>query len=72
MGLYWLDQKQARKALAEFRRAEALDASVDQLYYYIGTAELAAGNKAGACDAWQRGERAGDERARQERVAQCR
>jgi tetratricopeptide (TPR) repeat protein len=72
LGLYWLGQKQPQKALPELRQAESLDASVDQLYYYIGLAELAAGNKARACDAWQRGESAGDEQAKKERALQCR
>ena len=71
LGLYWLEQKQSQKALAEFRQAETLDASVDQLYYYIGLAELATGNKARACEAWQRGESAGDEQAKKERALQC-
>ncbi len=72
LGLYWLGQQQAGKALAELRQAERLDASVDQLYYSIGTAEFALGNKAGACEAWQRGESAGDEQARRERAIHCR
>ncbi len=72
LGLYYLNQKQANRALSEFRQAETLDASVDQLYYYIGTAENALGHKAEACDAWRRGESAGDELAKQERAAQCR
>ena len=71
LGLYWLGQKQFDKALPEFRRAENLDASVDQLYYYIGRAELEKGNKASACEAWKRGEQAGDEQAQQERAALC-
>ncbi|UFH52454.1 tetratricopeptide repeat protein [Spirosoma sp. KNUC1025] len=72
LGLYWLEQQKADKALTEFRLAEKLDASVDQLYYYIGTAELTRGNKTGACEAWQRGELAGDDLARQERALRCR
>lgn len=72
LGLYYLNQKQADRALSEFRQAEKLDASVDQLYYYIGTAENALGHKAEACDAWRRGESAGDEQARQARAAHCR
>ena len=71
MGLYYLHQKEPVKALSSFRKAETLDASVENLYYYIGTAELATGNKAGACMAWQRGESAGDERAKEERAARC-
>ena len=71
LGLYWLSQ-QPQKALSAFREAERLDASVDNLYYYIGTAEQKAGNKTGACDAWQRGEQAGDDLARQERAKFCR
>lgn len=71
LGLYWLSQQQPQQALREFRRAETLNAAVDQLYYYMGTAELALGNKAGACAAWQRGEAAGDEQARKERAARC-
>ena len=71
MGIYYLSQQQPQKSLAAFRKAETLDASVDNLYYYIGTAEQAAGNKTGACEAWQRGERAGDERAKRERAKRC-
>lgn len=72
LGIYYLGQQQPAQALPEFRRAEALDASVDDLYYYLGTAERATGNLAGACAAWQRGETAGDQRAAQERRAKCR
>lgn len=71
LGLYYLTQKQPGQALAEFRRVEALDASVDQLYYYLGKAELEGGNKAGACEAWRRGELAGDKQAASERKAHC-
>ncbi|WP_332369568.1 tetratricopeptide repeat protein [Spirosoma telluris] len=71
LGLYWLDQQQAAKALSEFRTAEKLDASVDQLYYYIGTAEFATGNKTAACEAWQRGASIGDEQAKRERASRC-
>ncbi|HLL96062.1 MAG TPA: hypothetical protein VK404_13865, partial [Spirosoma sp.] len=72
VGIYYLNQQQPAKAEAEFRQAETLDASVDELYYYIGTAELALGDRAGACEAWQRGVRAGDERAGQAYRKQCR
>ncbi len=70
LGLYYLPKKPAT-ALAAFREAEQLDASVDELYYYIGTAEAAMGNKAGACQAWQRGSTAGDARAKQAYRNQC-
>ena len=70
LGLYWLGQ-QPGKALTEFRLAETLDASVDQLYYYIGIAEWATGNKTRACEAWKRGISAGDETARKERTLRC-
>jgi tetratricopeptide (TPR) repeat protein len=71
LGLYYLEQKQPSKALAEFRQAEKLDASVEALYYYIGTAELASGNKPAACEAWQRGESAGDTQASNARKTKC-
>ena len=71
LGIYYLNQKQPDKALPEFRQAEKLDASVDELYYYIGTAESATGNRTGACDAWRRGTSAGDERAKQAYQSQC-
>lgn len=63
LGLFHLRQKQPAKALAAFRQAEKLDASVDDLYYYIGTAERAIGNLSGACQAWQRGSAVGDKQA---------
>ena len=72
LGLYYLGQKQAAQALTAFRQAETLDASVDQLYYYIGTAEKTLGHPAAACDAWRRGESAGDEQAKRERGLYCR
>lgn len=72
LGLYYLGQKQAAQALTSFRQAEKLDASVDQLYYYIGTTEQALGHAAEACDAWRRGESAGDEQAKRERTVHCR
>lgn len=72
LGLYYLGQKQAAQALTAFRQAETLDASVDQLYYYIGTAERSLGHQSEACDAWYRGEAAGDEQARRERALYCR
>ncbi|MFD2572164.1 tetratricopeptide repeat protein [Spirosoma soli] len=72
LGIYFLDQVQPAKALTEFRQAEKIDASVDQLYYYIGTAELAVGNATGACEAWRRGESAGDEQAATARKKACR
>lgn len=72
MGIYWLSQQQPLKALTEFRKAETLDASVEQLYYYIGIAELAAGNKTVACEAWQRGQQIGDEQAKQQWAIHCR
>lgn len=72
LGLYYLSQKQAAQALTAFRQAETLDASVDQLYYYIGTAEQALGHLTEACDAWRRGEGAGDEQAKHERGLYCR
>jgi len=72
LGLYYLNQKQAGPALTAFREAEKLDASVDQLYYYIGMAEQTLGHKLEACDAWRRGESAGDEQAKRERALQCR
>ncbi|MFD2934513.1 tetratricopeptide repeat protein [Spirosoma flavum] len=72
LGLYYLSQHQPGPALTEFRQAEKLDASVDQLYYYIGTGELALGHKADACEAWRRGESAGDEQAKRERAVHCR
>ncbi|GAB3786697.1 hypothetical protein GCM10028818_50360 [Spirosoma horti] len=72
LGLYYLRQKQAAPALAAFRQAEKLDASVDQLYYYIGTTEQSLGHPAEACDAWRRGESAGDEQAKRERALHCR
>nr|WP_223860690.1 tetratricopeptide repeat protein [Spirosoma validum] len=71
LGLYWLGQKQSDKALTEFRIAEKLDASVDQLYYYIGMVEMAKGNRARACEAWQRGELANDDLAIKQRALQC-
>ena len=71
LGMYYLNQQQPASALPEFRQAEKLDASVDELYYYIGTAESATGNRAGACDAWRRGRSAGDERAKQAYRTQC-
>ncbi|WP_148562437.1 tetratricopeptide repeat protein [Spirosoma radiotolerans] len=72
LGLYYLGQKQAAPALNSFRQAEKLDASVDQLYSYIGTAEQALGHSAEACDAWRLGELAGDEQAKRERALHCR
>ena len=72
LGVYWLNQQQAARALTEFRQAETLDASVDQLYYYIGMAEAALGNLPAACEAWKRGDGAGDDQARQERARRCR
>ncbi|WP_080056529.1 tetratricopeptide repeat protein [Spirosoma aerolatum] len=71
MGIYWLSQHQPAKAVTEFRRAETLDASVEQLYYYLGTTEWAMGHMAEACTAWQRGDAAGDEQARAEYRAKC-
>ncbi|WP_020598624.1 tetratricopeptide repeat protein [Spirosoma panaciterrae] len=72
MGLYWLSQHQPAKAIAEFRRAESLDASVEALYYYMGSSEWALGHKTEACTAWQRGNAAGDEQAGQAFKTQCR
>ena len=72
LGLYYLGLKQPAQALAAFRQAEKLDASIDQLYYYIGTAERDNGNRAGACEAWQRGVLAGDELAKAARASYCR
>ncbi|GAB2537722.1 tetratricopeptide repeat protein [Spirosoma aerophilum] len=72
LGLYYLNQKQYDKALVEFRQAETLNSSVDQLYYYIGTAEAALGHNDKACEAWQRGETAGDALAKRERATHCR
>lgn len=71
LGLYWLRQQQPAKALTEFQQAERIDASVDGLYYAMGTAQWALGNKTGACEAWRRGESSGDEGARRERTSHC-
>lgn len=71
LGQYYLNQKQADRALTEFRQAETLNASVDQLYYYIGMAETALGHRSQACDAWRRGESAGDALAKRERDLHC-
>ncbi|MCX6216250.1 tetratricopeptide repeat protein [Spirosoma sp.] len=71
LGLYYLSQKQADKALAEFRQTEKLDASVDQIYYYIGIAEQALNQQQAACEAWRLGELAGDVQSRKIRSQQC-
>jgi len=70
-GIYYLNRQEGVKALASFRQAERLDASVDDLYYYLGRAEQASGDRQAACEAWQRGESAGDLRAGAERRKQC-
>jgi tetratricopeptide (TPR) repeat protein len=72
LGLYYLSQKQAAPALTAFRQAEKLDASVEALYYYIGMAENALGHQPEACEAWRRGESAGDDQAKRERALRCR
>ncbi|MBO0929669.1 tetratricopeptide repeat protein [Fibrella sp. HMF5036] len=63
LGIYYLRQQQPDKALASLQQAEKLDSSVDQLYSYLGEAQLALGQKAQACATWQRGQQAGDEQA---------
>lgn len=71
LGIYYLQQKKPAQALAELQQAETRDASVDQLYYYIGQAQLAQDNPTAACEAWRRGEQAGDNRAKAERLLHC-
>jgi tetratricopeptide (TPR) repeat protein len=71
LGIYHLQGKKPKEALTEFRQAEKLDATVEQLYYYIGLAESGTGSKTGACEAWKRGELAGDELARKAYSDQC-
>ncbi|SOD81918.1 Tfp pilus assembly protein PilF [Spirosoma fluviale] len=71
LGLYYLSQQQIPPALAAFRQAEKLDASVDQLYYYIGKAEQTLNHQQAACEAWRLGEAAGDEQSRQMHAQAC-
>lgn len=71
LGIYYLGQKQSTKSIVSLQEAEKLDASVDQLYYYLGKAQLVAGNKAAACEAFRRGELAGDALAKAEKSRQC-
>ncbi len=71
LGLYYLQQKQPDQALTALKRAEDLDASVDDLYWLLGRAYLLTGNPAAACQAWGRGATAGDERAKTERAVRC-
>ena len=72
LGLYHLGQNQPAPALTALKRAEQLDASVDELYLLLGRAYFQTGNRAAACEAWGRGATAGDERAKTERALQCR
>ena len=72
LGLYFLKQKESTKSLVSLHQAEKLDASVDQLYYYLGQAYLLTGNTAAACDAFRRGQAAGDALAGAERMKKCR
>ncbi|GAB3012337.1 hypothetical protein GCM10027185_03200 [Spirosoma pulveris] len=71
LGLYYMSQQQMPQALAAFRQAEKLDASVDQLYYYIGKAEQSLKHQQAACEAWRLGEAAGDDQSRQIRAKEC-
>lgn len=71
LGLYYLRTNQPKPAVTALQEAERLDPSVDALYYYLGQAERAAGNSAGACAAWERGKTAGDTRAAAEFARQC-
>ncbi len=72
LGVYYLKQKESTKSLVSLRQAEKIDASVDQLYYYLGQAYLLSGNTAAACDAFGRGQTAGDALASAERMKKCR
>ncbi len=72
LGIYYLKQKESTKSLVSLRQAEKLDPSVDQLYYYTGQAYLLTGNTAAACDAFSRGQTAGDALSNAERMKKCR
>lgn len=63
LGIYFLHQKKFNEAINSFLQAERIDASVDQLYWYLGQTYAQSGDQTKACEAWRRGELAGDEQA---------
>lgn len=55
LGIYFLKKKQAADALVQLLRAEQLDPSVDDVYFYLGSAYRESGQSDKACTAFRRG-----------------
>lgn len=55
LGIYYLKKQQHAEALAQLLKAEKMDPSVDDLYFYLGSAYKAAGRSDQACTSFRRG-----------------
>lgn len=70
-GLYHLLTDHVQAALADLKKAESLDPSVESLYFYLGETYRRAKNQPEACRAYRKAQQLGDPAVTPERLNGC-